>query len=739
MSWKSLAIVVLGLVVGNLLMSSTVMFGQQAETSPGRGLDISPTRTLVSNVSPVSLDPETPGAMALGFDGTNYLLVTCNNSSVPSEIIGVLLSGQGVEIKTFSISEHDCQSPHPSLSFDGTNFLLVFDRAGQIFGVRISKSGNLVGEPAEITISSGVPSSDTNAAPDVAFDGTNFLVAWHKSKGGQDIYGARVTPEGVVMQEFPIAQMMGEQVSPSIAFDGDNYLVVWRDTRTGAGPTADTNIFGARVDQSETVLDLGGIAISTAPKIQDSPHIIFDGENYFVVWMDERLTQTSSPFLPILDVFGTRISPEGKLLDGSAGSGGIAINAAGGPSSREKGFPRASFNGTHYLVTWSYPSYPASAPYSGVYAARVSLSGQLIEGPVDSLGIQISTPSGFTDKLLYPNLVSNGRTQLLTWVVNAELGGTSKDIAGVFIERHPIPSTDLNADLIGDLAWRDTTNGATAVWLMNPSGLRQEPTFPGGAGLEWVIKGRGDVDGERSSDLVWRDTDSGATAVWLMNTEGTLREASFPGGAGLDWTIKGVGDVNGDDFADIVWRNEDNGATAMWLMSKAGLREGVTFPGGVGVEWTIKGIGDVTGDGIVDIVWRDEISGATAVWLMNASGLRQSATFPGGADLKWTIQGVADVNGDGLADLVWRNGESGATAVWVMNASGQQQEVTLPGGAGLEWAIRGLVDTNGDSTADIVWRNTNNGATAVWLMDTEASLQGTTYPGGAGLEWQLRP
>ena len=55
--------------------------------------------------------------------------------------------------------------------------------------------------------------------------------------------------------------------------------------------------------------------------------------------------------------------------------------------------------------------------------------------------------------------------------------------------------------------------------------------------------------------------------MWLMNREGMLQEATDLGGAGLDWTIKGVGDVNDDGFADLVWRNGDTGATALWLMN----------------------------------------------------------------------------------------------------------------------------------------------------------------------------
>ena len=111
--------------------------------------------------------------------------------------------------------------------------------------------------------------------------------------------------------------------------------------------------------------------------------------------------------------------------------------------------------------------------------------------------------------------------------------------------------------------------------------------------LNGASRGSDDVNGDGLSDVVWRDTSSGATALWLMNPSGLNQEATFPGGAGLAWIIQGVGDVNGDWLADLIWRDTENGATAVWIMNTAGLREGDTFPGGAALSWAIQGVGDV--------------------------------------------------------------------------------------------------------------------------------------------------
>ena len=358
----------------------------------------------------------------------------------------------------------------------------------------------------------------------------------------------------------------------------------------------------------------------------------------------------------------------------------------------------------------------------------------------DSNGQSGSAAGGFRMAL-----TPNGRYVAFSSFATNLVAGDGNDSVDVFVvDRGPAVvadpgRSDVNADAITDLVWRNTSSGATALWLMNSDGLREEATFPGGAGLEWAIRGVGDANGNGLSDLVWRNMSSGATAIWLMNTSGTRDSATFPGGASLDWAIQDVGDVNNDRYADLVWRNSNSGATAVWLMNASGMREGATFPGGAGLEWIIQSVGDVNGDGPADLVWRNTTSGATAAWLMNDDGLRQVTSFPGGAGLEWVIQGIGDVNGDGPADLVWRNTNTGVTAVWHMNYSGTRQATTFPGGAGLEWVIQQVGDVNGDSRADLVWRNTTSGATAAWLMNSEGLRQETTFPGGAGPEWELRP
>jgi hypothetical protein len=194
----------------------------------------------------------------------------------------------------------------------------------------------------------------------------------------------------------------------------------------------------------------------------------------------------------------------------------------------------------------------------------------------------------------------------------------------------------------------------------------------------------GDLDASGTTDLVWRNTTDGSTAIWLMNGT-TIAAAGFPGGVPVAWQIAGVGDVNGDGKADVIWRNGTSGTVAVWLMNGVSVT-GVGFPGSASTAFEIAGVGDVNGDGKADLVWRNQSDGSTAIWLMNGTVIAAPG-FPGGVPLAWQISQVGDVNGDGKADVIWRNGPSGTVAVWLMNGM-SISTVGFPGSASSAWKIQ---------------------------------------------------
>ncbi len=251
----------------------------------------------------------------------------------------------------------------PAVAFDGTNYLVVWLDA-YIWGARVTPTG-VVLDTNQILIST-TPSTDYYQPLAVAFDGSNYLVVWVdiRDTANMDIYGARVTPTGVVLDPngIRISSSPYREEQPSIAFDGTNYLVVWVYWVSFG---YEGYIYGARVTPAGVVLDPNGIPISTAPVYRFHPSVAFDGTNYLVVWDDARNTGGH-----YCDIYGARVTPNGTVLD----PGGIEIS--GITSNEHDQYPTVAFGGTNYLVVWQSRRGGGS---HFLYSAVVSPNGTVID------------------------------------------------------------------------------------------------------------------------------------------------------------------------------------------------------------------------------------------------------------------------------------------------------------------------------------------------------------------------
>jgi len=70
-----------------------------------------------------------------------------------------------------------------------------------------------------------------------------------------------------------------------------------------------------------------------------------------------------------------------------------------------------------------------------------------------------------------------------------------------------------------------------------------------------------DFDNDGRGDLVWRNTATGTTAMWLMR--GTTTVASTTINADGNWSAVDIVDGNGDNRHDLVWRHAITGESAV--------------------------------------------------------------------------------------------------------------------------------------------------------------------------------
>ncbi len=260
----------------------------------------------------------------------------------------------------------------PGIAYDGNNFLAVWADSvtyNSIYGARVTMDG-VVLDPQSINIS--VSGNQAVKQPSVGFDGNNYLVVWEATRSGvSEEYGARVTPDGIVLDPGGVKLTTGADAMirmPGIAFDGSNFLLVWR--------TPAFNIRAARISTSGgglTNLDPpAGFPIISLGSSR-YPAVAFDGENFMVVWHDGRNSTVSG-----LDIYGTRVDTQGVVLD----INGFLIN----DDPNDQKYPTIDFDGTNYLVGWfsADPSNPQGLGHG--YAARLSPDKQVLDDPPIWLG-----------------------------------------------------------------------------------------------------------------------------------------------------------------------------------------------------------------------------------------------------------------------------------------------------------------------------------------------------------------
>lgn len=261
------------------------------------------------------------------------------------DIQGTLVTPGSTPVDRFLIADgtagHGRQQP--ALAFDGTHALVAWseEASKKVLAVRVTAAGSVVaGGP--ITVLD--PQGETTE-PSVAFSGRTFLVAGTRflAASGKDVVAARVGPEGSRVDAAPVTLSVGApaQVTPRVAWSRDRALMVWSAWNGTAW-----DIHGVRLDANLQPLDGTPFVISGANDNQDAPDVVSNGEDFLVVWRDDRNDDTGLRRA----IYSARVTAEGAVMDAQ----GIAI-AAGDPplsppTSREN--PRAAFDGRGYVVGW---------------------------------------------------------------------------------------------------------------------------------------------------------------------------------------------------------------------------------------------------------------------------------------------------------------------------------------------------------------------------------------------------
>ena len=297
----------------------------------------------------------------------------------------------------------------PVAAWDGKNFLVLWQTNRQdpdnydVYGARISSKGEVL-DPIGFPVSTA-PSNQIFI--DLAYGNGQYLAVWQdiRSRTRWEIYGTRIDRDGRVLDPEGIPIAVGERNSrhPQVAWDGENFFVVWMEENHGRG----WDVAGVRLSPRGKVLDAERIMIAQAPGDQTHPALAWGEDQYWVVWMDQQ------PHTPSR-ISGTRMSPSGKVLD----PGGLILSTS---SSGDPSFPAAAWTNGFFVTIWTDQNTASLHTISG---ARVTSSG-------NSLDLKPFVVASSLNLITFPSLRCRADQCLLAWEEDRSEGRPMKGIEDI--------------------------------------------------------------------------------------------------------------------------------------------------------------------------------------------------------------------------------------------------------------------------------------------------------------------
>jgi len=270
----------------------------------------------------------TGGLPGVVFTGTYYLMVWSDDKTYPNDVIyGMVLSKSGQVVKEpfpISITQGDMEGPFGTVCRKNGRCSVIWEdhNTHAVYGRDLDASGNFLSNEYQLE-QPETGQQRYGGEPYSACDNNdNCLVVYDT---GQAIRATILSPTGAITKQFTIAtkepkvQGCTDHNPSPVAFDGTNYLVVWNDHSDCANvPTWD--ILAQRVDTSGNLVgNKFQVNDSTRTNRAAIPFLAFDGTNFLVVWTDARNDMDRDGVCDsnegtCWDIYGQYISKSGTLV-----------------------------------------------------------------------------------------------------------------------------------------------------------------------------------------------------------------------------------------------------------------------------------------------------------------------------------------------------------------------------------------------------------------------------------------
>jgi len=474
---------------------------------------ISPSGTIIDNPPIVLHTGETPGTfgptgpqMRLAGD---ELLVVWEHSGYFT-ILGKRynLNLQPIDLNPFGIASNYAYSPR--LASNGTDFLVVtHDR----FAYRVTHSGTVL-DPNGIEFGFG---GATDRGPDVAWDGTNWVVGY----GGVNsftwkMYLTRISTGGIVQPPGYTQVGFGadDQFNAALASLGGGYVVTAWDQRSASLISAE-NIHSVRVDANWSLSADQDVSLGWHRQVY--VRTATNGDQHMAAFLSQGGGQNR--------VLAQRLDASGNPLDLEPA---VLFTTTEGYTGISSSAPDVAFNGSVYLVVWTLSG--------SVYGRRLQANGTLIDpAPITILTDNASSAAvaavGDTFYLAYTYTYS-GNQQSLKGVrlsaANLNLIGSPAFIGATGYDLNPVVRAFGNRWLV---VWESQISHDNLISTIRSRFIEANGTV----GTVFAISTGGDADnpdvaiGNDRAFIVWNEytTQDGRIRARLINQDGSFVAGQF--------------------------------------------------------------------------------------------------------------------------------------------------------------------------------------------------------------------
>jgi hypothetical protein len=301
--------------------------------------------------------------MKVASSGAGYLAVWVEEGpsfSDPRSVRRARIAPDGTVLDPGGILVDDDISFMVDVAFDGTNYVIAWNSLDPMTGrlARVSPGGDLLGE---------VSLPVFPRAMDCASGGC--IVAW----GDEEVRTSWITPEGALLN--PAGAVVTTSWTTDgylrVGFDGPDALVAWNQGSSQGG--ADCSIDEVRltrVTPEGAVVDPEGVSLAWDA---GDPALAWDGQRALLAWSDDRHGICGGS----ASIYGARLAQGATALEGESLIS-ISANAQTDPS--------LAFDGEGFVVTWTDERNLQDMQDRDVYAARVSAEGELLDEAAALLG-----------------------------------------------------------------------------------------------------------------------------------------------------------------------------------------------------------------------------------------------------------------------------------------------------------------------------------------------------------------